>query len=349
MANSKRDIIKEKLAGNNDKATILVLENEIEQSNTQISKEIANVAQYNKEQNKLLEKVAKVTKSPACRLGTESKEECIARKMPELLDEGYEQDQAYAIAESLCSVACNEKIEIPKSVEVENVSVITDSIKEALLEVGKSNRSIIDIIKLENAKSYSDIADWLEKIATKDNKVIVNKESDKITIDLPTSPRKPIAVRLSDGDRFYNAVVAGMSATKMQIRNVIGDLINPATEEKQNDGNTSLSNIDDKVSTEATLLLVLNKISDVLTELNQKTEPNDNQQVELINSLRLVVQALQNPPYVDKSANAIRNQVQSGTVTTVTNLTNFGTQGADVTFRVNSNIAWANNVRQIIV
>lgn len=342
MTNIKREIIKEKLAGNSDKAAFLVLENDIEQSNTQISKEIANVAQYNKEQNELLEKIVKVTKSPACRLDYESKEECIARKMPELLDEGYEQEQAYAIAESLCSVACREKIEIPKSVEVENVSVITDAIKEALLEVAKSNRSIIDIIKLENAKSYSDIADWLEKIATKDNKVIVNKESDKITIDLPTSPRKPIAVRLSDGDRFYNAVVAGMSATKMQIRNSNGDLINPSTEDKQDD-------LLDKVSTEETLLLVLNKINDTLTELRQKTEPADNQQVELINSLRLVVQALQNPPYIDKSANAIRNQLQSGTVTTVTNLTNFGTQGADVTFRVNSRIAWANNVRQIIV
>ena len=67
---------------------------------------------------------------------------------------------------------------------------------------------------------------------------------------------------------------------------------------------------------------------------------------DALNQLAIVVKTLQqatvNPPYIDKSANAIRNQVQSGTVTTVTtvtnltNLTNFGTQAADVTYRINS-------------
>lgn len=89
----------------------------------------------------------------------------------------------------------------------------------------------------------------------------------------------------------------------------------------------------------------------ILAELAQKTEATQNQQVELINALRVLTMAIANPSWVDKSANALRNQVQSGTVTTVTtvtNLTNFGTQGADVTYRINSLNAWSNNVRQII-
>ena len=54
--------------------------------------------------------IMKMFKSPSCRKEEESKEECINRKMPELIDEGYEQDQAYAIAESMCSESCEEKV-----------------------------------------------------------------------------------------------------------------------------------------------------------------------------------------------------------------------------------------------
>ena len=93
---------------------------------------------------------------------------------------------------------------------------------------------------------------------------------------------------------------------------------------------------------------------DAQTAILQLIETN----TELLGQLAVVVKALQqatvNPPYIDKSANAIRNQVQSGTITTVTtvtnltNLTNFGTQAADVTYRINSLTAWANSVRRTI-
>lgn len=90
---------------------------------------------------------------------------------------------------------------------------------------------------------------------------------------------------------------------------------------------------------------------DAQSAILQQIESN----TELLAQLAVVVKTLQqatvNPPYIDKSANAIRNQVQSGTVTTVTtvtNLTNFGTQAADVTYRINSLTAWANSVRRTI-
>lgn len=40
---------------------------------------------------------------------------------------------------------------------------------------------------------------------------------------------------------------------------------------------------------------------------------------------RALLQAVVNPPWLDKSANAIRNQVQSGTITTVTTVTTVST------------------------
>lgn len=104
-------------------------------------------------------------------------------------------------------------------------------------------------------------------------------------------------------------------------------------------------------ATQSTLEDVLTELEDVNTELEKKTEPNDIQMSEVIPMLRTILNAIANPSYVDKSANAIRNQVQSGTVTTVstvTTLTNFGSQGADVLYRIQSNTAWAVNIRSLI-
>jgi HK97 family phage prohead protease len=49
-------------------------------------------------------------KSPACRMSSETKEQCVARKIPEILKEnpGMKQDQAIAIAESVCDKACGD-------------------------------------------------------------------------------------------------------------------------------------------------------------------------------------------------------------------------------------------------
>ena len=51
---------------------------------------------------------AKAVKSPACRMAGETKKECVARKIPEIMKEHPEmsQEQAIAIAESLCSKEC---------------------------------------------------------------------------------------------------------------------------------------------------------------------------------------------------------------------------------------------------
>jgi hypothetical protein len=225
MANSKRDILRAKLSGDKDKAKILELENEIERSNSQVIEEISKVVQSNEDVKDALVDLKKVTKSPACRMDEESVDECVSRKVPELLDEGYSQEQAVAIAESVCSVPCKEKIEIPKSFEIENVSDIAKEIKSAIDSVQMANKEQIDTFKLETAKTYKDIATWLEKIATKEQKVVIKKEKDTIVVDLPTSARKPIAVRLSDGDRFYNAIVSGLVTSNDGVINAINNIL----------------------------------------------------------------------------------------------------------------------------
>lgn len=73
--------------------------------------------------------------------------------------------------------------------------------------------------------------------------------------------------------------------------------------------NTNLSNIPSGISTSS-------KQDEILTELKLKADSTESQLIELVISLRALINALINPPYLDKSANAIRNQVQSGTAAT---------------------------------
>jgi hypothetical protein len=209
MTNSKKEIIKAKLVGETDKAKILELENELEQLETRQKEESANVAQSNNEIAGILTNIQKqtMTKSPACRMDEESFDDCVSRKVPELMDEGYSQEQAVAIASSVCSIPCSEKIEIPKEFEISNAKQITEEINKAIEKLNKSNQDNLEKIV---ATSYKEIAEALNKLATKEQKVVVKREQDNIVVNIPTSARKPMAVRLSDGDRFYNAIFAGL-------------------------------------------------------------------------------------------------------------------------------------------
>lgn len=108
---------------------------------------------------------------------------------------------------------------------------------------------------------------------------------------------------------------------KVKLSNVAGEVINPSTSNNQ---------------------------SLIIQELQKKPNLTDTPVNDLLVLFKLLLQAVQNPPWLDKSANAIRNQVQSGTVTTVTNLTNFGSMSADISFRLNSQNTWANTQRRTL-
>jgi len=51
-----------------------------------------------------------IQKGPACRQADESYDECVSRKIPELIEmDGMKQDQAIAVAKSMCETKCSEK------------------------------------------------------------------------------------------------------------------------------------------------------------------------------------------------------------------------------------------------
>lgn len=59
--------------------------------------------------NRVLER--NKTESPECRMDGESKEDCIDRKIPEIMeDQDVDEDQAYAIASDMCSEPCGESL-----------------------------------------------------------------------------------------------------------------------------------------------------------------------------------------------------------------------------------------------
>ena len=117
---------------------------------------------------------------------------------------------------------------------------------------------------------------------------------------------------------------------------------------EQNNANWSF---DEDFGINAVEPVVYNPSTGALDRMVQPTTPNDTQLSELIPVFRAILQAIANPSYVDKSANAIRNQVQSGTittVTTVTTVTNMGTwPGGQLSFTASQN-TWANMCRSLI-
>lgn len=75
--------------------------------------------------------------------------------------------------------------------------------------------------------------------------------------------------------------------------------------------------------------------------------------VQVTDTLRQILFALQNPPYIDKAQNRIRETsvIESGTVTTVgavNGFSNFGSQPADVLYRLTSQNTWSNVTRRTI-
>jgi len=79
-------------------------------------------------------------KSPACRLDDETKNECVARKIPEILDENpdMKQEQAVAIAESLCSKFCSD---LEKEKDKKNKETIEEA-KKSLEKILKEDKKI---------------------------------------------------------------------------------------------------------------------------------------------------------------------------------------------------------------
>jgi len=95
-------------------------------------------------------------KSPTCRMDGESKEDCVKRKIPEIIKENPDmsQEQAIAIAESICEKACEEKI--AKQDEGDLATKIGAELTQMQSEIDAAivshSRNIIDLFsKKQNA------------------------------------------------------------------------------------------------------------------------------------------------------------------------------------------------------
>ena len=94
-------------------------------------------------------------KSPACREEGETTEECVQRKVPELIDEGMEQDQAVAVANSVCETACSEKDFESEKAFVDAMATLV----KAQAEQTKATRQLVDALSDLTKTIHKDLQD----------------------------------------------------------------------------------------------------------------------------------------------------------------------------------------------
>jgi len=127
------------------------------------------------------EEATEMERSPACRQEGESEADCVARKIPEILEENpdMEQEQAVAIAHSMCAEACSDKamgedkpekeaeLDIPEEGEIE------ESVKE--LSAEDTETVIEDEMTLElNAEDLN-----------QEDLTMDAEEAEEVAIDIP--------------------------------------------------------------------------------------------------------------------------------------------------------------------
>ena len=90
-------------------------------------------------------------KSPMCRMTDESKDECKKRKIPEIMRENpdMKQEQAVAMASSMCEKECDEK---EKQLDIKEGRVISEKnrnvIKSAIETIKQAHDALDDVLKL---------------------------------------------------------------------------------------------------------------------------------------------------------------------------------------------------------
>lgn len=118
------------------------------------------------------------------------------------------------------------EVNTEKSVTVENLDAITESVDQLgeTLEKAIADNSYkpqpIEVANIKDAQAkdvtisnLTDIKAYFDSVtkAIKDNQPIVKITKQEVVF--PTDPKKPIAVRLSDGKVFYNALVQAISGS----------------------------------------------------------------------------------------------------------------------------------------
>jgi len=133
-------------------AMALAMQKGIDMSSVLAAKKKA-IENENREEKK--DEKKKDEKSPACRMDGETKDECVARKIPEIKKEDPEmsQEQAVAIAESVCGKACSDKaIEV---ISRSNMETILKAI-EILTKISKASGTDNQVDEGRQLRSIAD-------------------------------------------------------------------------------------------------------------------------------------------------------------------------------------------------
>lgn len=97
-------------------------------------------------QKRITDAKEKAEKSPACRQDGETKNECVARKIPEIMKDRPEltQEQAVGMAEGICDKACDDK-----SAKCA-IEIVTKSNKETILAAIKTLTDVLEATGTDN-------------------------------------------------------------------------------------------------------------------------------------------------------------------------------------------------------
>lgn len=129
-----------------------------------------------------------VEKSPPCRLEGETKEDCVDRKVPEIMEEDdVDQEQAVAMAHSMCERECEEEGKaVSKADNQKNLNSLVEEVKDFVEKEGRvlsdSNRSAI-----QNAvQILNEVLDKSSRSESEEDKKL-STDLKKIEVTIPVA------------------------------------------------------------------------------------------------------------------------------------------------------------------
>jgi len=140
-----------------DPAALICLYRDEEKTDTRVGHKFSTLTKIDKPSYASVDIEQSETKSPACRQEGETKEECVERKIPELIEEGMEQDQAVAVANSVCDTACGEK----SATDTELVRAVA-WLLEQQAEQTKATRQLVDALTDLTKSIHRDLPDGVQ-------------------------------------------------------------------------------------------------------------------------------------------------------------------------------------------
>lgn len=169
-----------------------------------VIREPVNLLPTSETQSKSAKK--KTLKSPACRIDGESKKQCIARKLPEILREnpGMTQDQAVAMASSMCSKPCKQKslnqdrVNVFKQMFFDNQVLWENRYKEFMQ--GEFKTQLKEILDKKKKEAFTD---WHFNLLASKGRIIATlipfgyelmKEAAKFAFDLADDPDNELII-----------------------------------------------------------------------------------------------------------------------------------------------------------